>query len=49
MKVFERTKECMMHFRNDAIYLFCSKDCRDRWIYTIAPQKRSAPEKLVLA
>ena len=49
MKVFERTEECMMHFRDDAIYLFCSKDCRDKWIYVIALKKESAPEELVLA
>jgi hypothetical protein len=49
MEVFERKEECMMHFRDDAIYLFCSKDCRDEWIYLIFPEKESAPEKLVLA
>jgi hypothetical protein len=49
MKVFERNEECMMHFRDDAIYLFCSKDCRDKWIRLIIPEKESAPEKLALA
>ena len=25
MEVFERNEECMMHFRDDAIYLFCKR------------------------
>jgi hypothetical protein len=49
IEVFERNEECMMHFRDDAIYLFCSKDCRDKWVYCIAPAKESAPEELVVA
>ena len=49
MEVSERNEECMMHFRDDAIYLFCNKDCRDKWIYLIVPEKESAPEEQLLA
>ena len=48
-EVFERNEECMMHFRDDAIYLFCSKDCKDTWIYSVTAEEESGPEKLVLA
>jgi len=47
VELFERSEECMMHFRDNAIYLFCSKDCRDKWVYSIAPEQESAPEELV--
>lgn len=49
IEVFERNEECMMHFRNDAIYLFCSKDCRDKWVHSVVPERQSAPEERVLA
>jgi len=49
VELFERSEECMMHFRDNAIYLFCSKDCRDKWVYSIAPEQESAPEELAPA
>jgi ribosomal protein L24E len=48
LKVFERTEGCMMYFRDDAIYLFCSKECRDKWIYLVIPEKESPPEEIML-
>ena len=48
IEVFERIEECMMHFRDDAIYLFCSKDCRDQWLYSGASEEESAPEELMI-
>ena len=46
MEVFERNEECTMHFRDDAIYLFCCKDCRDEWIYSATAVGESVPEEL---
>jgi len=49
MEVFERSEECMMHFRDNAIYLFCSEDCRDKWVFSVTTKKESVPEKLTPA
>ena len=48
-EVFERNEECMMHFRDDAIYLFCSRDCKDTWVYSVTAEEEAGPEKLVFA
>ena len=44
MEVFERNEECMMHFRDDAIYLFCSKIAGTNG-FIVSPQQRSQPRK----
>ena len=48
MELFERNEECMMHFRDHAIYLFCSEDRRDEWIHSVTPARESVPEELPL-
>ena len=49
MEVFEGIEENMTHCTDSAIHLFCSKDCRDKWVFPLIPDKESAPEELTPA
>ena len=46
MEVFEEIEECMMHCTDSAIHLFCSKDCRDQWVFPVTSERECAPEEL---
>jgi hypothetical protein len=49
LEIFERNEECMMHFGDNAIYLFCCKDCRDKWVHSVAKEQGAIPEELAPA